>query len=236
MRDLMGKVVVVVGASGGMGQAICKQLSNEGVRLGITSKNEPELLKSLEQELINKGLEVVSDIVDVTKEDEVKDFFATVKNKFGKIDILINLPGISIPAKISEMTMEQYNLTMDINVMGPFLCSKHFIPCVDAEAGGLIINVSSMAGKRANPNAPLYCTAKAALNMFSDGMAMQIKENNIKVTTLSPGGTDTGFWGDRKVNREKFLKADDVADVMLFVMKSNNYIVFHDIAFESFMN
>ena len=93
-----------------------------------------------------------------------------------------------------------------------------------------------MAAKRANPNAPLYCTAKAALSMFSDGMAMQVKENNIRVTTLSPGGTDTGFWGDRKVNRAKFLKADDVADVMLFVMKSNNYIVFHDIAFESFLN
>ncbi len=235
MRDLKGKVVVVVGASGGMGQAVCMKLAKEGVNMAIAS-NEAESLKDLEHKLIMNGTKVFAKAIDVTKEDEVKDFFAETKSRFGDLDILLNLPGISIPAKISEMTMEQYNLTMDVNVMGPFLCSKHFIPCVDSEEGGQIINISSMAAKRANPNAPLYCTAKAALSMFSDGMAMQVKENNIRVTTLSPGGTDTGFWGDRKVNRAKFLKADDVADVMLFVMKSNNYIVFHDIAFESFLN
>lgn len=233
MRDLKGKVVVVIGASGGMGQAICKKLVNEGVKMAIAS-NESEKLKTLEQFLVDQGVEVLSEVVDVTKEDEVKAFFAKVNGKFGKLDILLNLPGLSIPAKISEMTLEQYNLTMNVNVMGPFLCSKHFIPYVDPEEGGQIINIGSMAAKRANPNAPLYCTAKAALNMLSEGMALQLKENNIRVTTLNPGPTDTNFWGERKVPREKFMKADDVADVVLFVLKSNDYIVFHDIAFESF--
>ena len=178
----------------------------------------------------------MAQVVDVTKEEEVKAFFAKANEKYGNLDILINLPGLSIPAKISEMTVEQYNLTMSVNVMGPFLCSKHFIPYVDPEKGGLIINMSSLAGIRANPNSPLCCTSKAALNMLSDGMALQLKENNIRVTTLNPGATDTDFWGQRKVAREKFMKADDVADVVLFVLKSNDYIVFHEINFESFLN
>ncbi|HHV97855.1 MAG TPA: SDR family oxidoreductase [Clostridiaceae bacterium] len=235
MRDLKGKVVVVIGASGGMGQAICRKLANEEVKMAITS-SKPEQLRNLEKFLADQGVDVLAEVVDVTKENEIKEFFAKASAKYGRLDILINLPGLSIPAKISEMTAEQYNLTMNVNIMAPFLCSKHFIPCVDPEKGGQIINMGSMAAKRANPNAPLYCTAKAALNMFSDGMALQLKENNIRVTTINPGAVDTNFWGEREVPKEKFLKADDVADVVLFVLKSNDYIVFHEINFESFLH
>ena len=233
MRELTDQVVVVIGAGGGMGQAICRQLVREKGKLAIAS-NDSDSLKKLEQDIAGQGADILSETVDVTKEEEVRDFFAKISDTFGKPDILLNLPGVSIPAKIPEMTLEQYNLSMDVNVMGPFLCSKHFIPYVDPEKGGLIINIGSMAAKRANANAPLYCTAKAALNMLSDGMALQVKDHNIRVTTLNPGPTDTKFWGDRKIPREKFMKAEDIADVVLFVMKSKEYIVFHDIAFESF--
>lgn len=232
MRNLKDKVVVVPGASGGVGQEICRLLADEGCKL-VLGSNEGDRLKELEEELKGKGVEVVSQEFDVTVEEEVKSFFEMAVDAFGKLDILLNLPGVSIVARISEMDIEQYRTIMDVNLTGTFLCTKHFIPNCDEE-DGQIINIGSMAAKRANPNAPLYCTAKAAVNMFSDGLALQVKQNDIRVTTLNPGPIDSGFWGDRNVPREKFMKPLDVAEVMLFVLKAESRIVFHEVNFESF--
>ena len=91
-----------------------------------------------------------------------------------------------------------------------------------------------MAALRANGNAPLYCTAKAAVNMFGSGLQIQLAKQDIRVTTLNPGGADTPFWGNRKVAREKLLQAADVCDVMRFVLTSDPRIAFHELNFESF--
>ena len=96
------------------------------------------------------------------------------------------------------------------------------------------LTIGSMAAKRANGNAPLYCTAKAAVNMLSAGMAIQFKERNVRVTTLNPGGADTPFWGDRPIKRENLLKATDVAEVMEFVLTRESRVAFSEINFESF--
>src|SRR4051794_39996219 len=127
MNHLKGKVVVIPGASGGMGKEICKLLKAEGVKFALAS-NEPEALKELEHTLKAEGSEVISMVLDVTSEEEVKTFFERVKSTYGKADILLNLPGLSIPAPVSEMAVEKYDLTMDVNLKGTFLCAKHFIP------------------------------------------------------------------------------------------------------------
>ena len=116
--------------------------------------------------------------------------------------------------------------------MKPWL--QRAIECT-AEAGGQIISVGSMAAKRANGNAPLYCTAKAAVNMLSAGMQIQYKEKNIRVTTLNPGGADTPFWGNRPVKRENLLKVSDVAEVIEFVLTRESRVAFSEINFESFL-
>ena len=133
------------------------------------------------------------------------------------------------------MSEADYITTMDVNVKGTFFFSKHFANAVDMEIGGQIVSIGSMAAKRANGNAPLYCTAKAAVNMLSAGMQIQYKEKNIRVTTLNPGGADTPFWGDRPVKRENLLKASDVAEVMEFVLTRESRVVFSEINFESFL-
>jgi len=226
MVDLKGKTIVVPGASGGMGRELCKLLAEEGARLAISSNDELQL-KDLEAALKKKGCEVISMVIDVTSENDVGAFFQMVGASYGKADILVNLPGLSIPARIADMSVDQYDLTMDVNLKGTFLCSKHFIRLVGADEGGQIINIGSMASKRANPNAPLYCTAKAAVNMFSQGLALQLIEKKIRVTTLNPGPTDTAFWGDRPMTSEKFMKPSDVAEVNLFVMKMTPAVVIH---------
>ncbi|MBC8080756.1 MAG: SDR family oxidoreductase [Gorillibacterium sp.] len=235
MISLKNKVAVIIGSTGGMGTVLVAELASQGVKL-VLSSNDAEKLNELKAEYEGKGVSVIAAVVDVTNEKQVQSLFELAQETYGPVDILVNLAGVSIPAKVEAMEEDQYDITMDVNVKGTFLCCKHFIPVANKEGGAQIINIGSMAAKRANSGAPLYCSAKAAVNMFSQGLALQVKDQNIRVTTLNPGGTDTGFWGNRPVAREKFLKASDVVEVMIFVLTRDNHIVFHDIAFESFFS
>ncbi|MBE6643942.1 MAG: SDR family oxidoreductase [Ruminococcaceae bacterium] len=233
MKDLKNKVAIITGASGGMGRVISEMLADKGVKLALYS-NDKAALEELADSLSSKT-ELVWKVVDVCSEEEVKAAVEEAKAKLGTPEILLNLAGLSIPAKIWDMSVEAYMTTMDVNVKGTFLFSKHFANAADAELGGQIISIGSMAAKRANGNAPLYCTAKAAVNMLSAGMAIQYKEKNIRVTTLNPGGADTPFWGNRPIKRENLLKASDVAEVMEFVLTRESRVAFSEINFESFL-
>ena len=233
MKDLRNKVAIITGASGGMGREISAMLAQKGVKLALFSRNA-SALEELRKSLADKT-EVFAKVVDVCCEAEVEAAVAETKKKLGTPEILLNLAGLSIPAKIWDMSVEDYMTTMDVNVKGTFLFSKHFAGAVDAEIGGQILSVGSMAAKRANGNAPLYCTAKAAVNMLSAGMQIQYKEKNIRVTTLNPGGADTPFWGNRPVKRENLLKASDVAEVIEFVLTRESRVAFSEINFESFL-
>ena len=233
MKDLKNKVAIITGASGGMGRVISEMLADKGVKLALYSNDEAALCE-LAGALKSKT-ELVWKVVDVCSEEEVKAAVEEAKAKLGTPEILLNLAGLSIPAKIWDMSVEAYMTTMDVNVKGTFLFSKHFANAVDPELGAQIISIGSMAAKRANGNAPLYCTAKAAVNMLSAGMAIQFKEKNIRVTTLNPGGADTPFWGDRPIKRENLLKASDVCEVMEFVLTRESRVAFSEINFESFL-
>lgn len=225
---IANRVFVITGASGGMGSTISKMLAKEGARLALTS-NDAAAMDALKQEL---PADAYTEILDITDEAQVAAFFDKVKALFGGADALLNLAGLSIPAQIPEMTERDYDLTMDVNLKGTFLASKHFAAM--ARPNAQIINIGSMAALRANGNAPLYCTAKAAVNMFGSGLQIQLAKQDIRVTTLNPGGADTPFWGNRKVAREKLLQAADVCDVMRFVLTSDPRIAFHELNFESF--
>ena len=223
------RVVVITGASGGMGREISMRLASEGARLALTS-NDESALQALAEKLPG---DVLTQVMDIAEEEKVSAFFGEIHQRFGGADILLNLAGLSIPAQISQMDENDYDLTMDVNLKGTFLGSKYFSRI--AKANAQIINIGSMAALRANGNAPLYCTAKAAVNMFSSGLQIQLAKQGIRVTTLNPGGADTPFWGTRAVAREKLLRPADVCDVIHFVLTSDPRIAFHELNFESFL-
>jgi len=232
MKNLNGKTAVITGAAGGMGCEISAMLAEQGVRLGLLDYSR-EKLDALAEKL-GCQTEYVTIEVDVRDEAQVSAAYDEVAAKLGKPDILLNLAGLSIPAKLYEMELADYEMTLDVNLKGTFLSTKHFAR-VCSENDCQIINIGSMAAKRAKANAPMYCTAKAAVNMLSAGTQLQYKEKGIRVTTLNPGGADTGFWGDRPVKRENLLKASDVAEVMLFVLTRESRVAFSEINFESFL-
>jgi len=228
MINYNDKHVVITGAAGGIGSVLCKRLKEQGARLSICSQSA-EKLQALAAELGSETLYACT--VDITKESEVETFFQKAYEKNGECHALVNLAGLSIPGKISETAENAYDLMMDVNVKGTFLACKH-MPQYAAKPS-IIINTGSMAARNANPNAPLYCTAKAAVNMMSKGLLLQLGSEDIRVTTINPGGVDTPFWGNRSVDKSKLMQADEVVDVILFVLSSSPNIQIHSIDFES---
>ncbi len=227
---LAGQVILVTGVTGGIGSATAHRLAEAGASLALAGRDATRVQRFAEQ-LNGPHLPLA---FDVTDERAVSDAMDRAAAHFGRLDTLINVPGLSVPAKLVEMDVDDFDRTFDVNVKGMFLCSKHFIRQVDAQRGGLIVNISSVAGKAANPNAPAYCAAKAAMNMLANGLALQTREANVRISIISPGAVSTkGFWGDRPVPHEKFLKPGDVAEIIAGVLALPRHIVVHDVVFES---
>lgn len=233
MQNLKDRVIVITGAGGGFGRALIEILAPQGARLALadlTSLAEPE-----EQALKLGAVGVITSAVDVTEEPDVAAFFESVQQKWGRADVLLNLPGLSVAAPVAEMPLDSYDKILDVNLKGLFLAAKHFIPLTDPAHNPLITFISSQAATRPNPNAPVYCAAKAAVSIFGQGLALQVMKQNIRVTSIKPGPVNTvGFWGDRPVPREKFMQAADVAGVINFVLTLPPHLVMHEVSFESF--
>lgn len=229
MINYQGKHVIVVGASGGMGTILCRRLAEQGAKLSLCARDAQKLTALVEE--LKKQTEVFALAVDVTDEREVAEFFAQAYEKHGEYAAMANLAGLSIPSKIPTTDLDVYNTIMDVNVKGTFLAGKYF--ALHAADPAIIVNIGSTAAKTANANAPLYCTAKAAVNMLSQGMLLQMGPQHIRVTTINPGGVDTAFWGDRPVDRSKLMQAEDVVDIILFALTSSPRVQIHDIYFES---
>lgn len=229
MVNYQGKHVIIVGAGGGMGSLLCRQLADQGAKLSLCSKN-PEKLAGLVEEL-SEVAEVFGAALDIASEEQVASFFAEAYERFGEYAAMVNLAGLSIPGRIPETDLEAYNTMMDVNVKGTFLAGKHFAR--HAAKPSIMINIGSTAAKTANANAPLYCASKAAVNMLSQGMLLQMGSQDIRVTTVNPGGTDTAFWGTRTVDKTKLMQAEDVVEVIMFALCSSPRVQIHDIYFES---
>lgn len=230
--NFSGKNVVITGASGGMGILLCEKLAEGGANLALCS-NDAEKLGELVDNLQAKySVKIVSKALDITNEAEVEAFISDAAEKLGKFSNLVNLAGLSIPNNYAETDLSVFETVMDVNVKGSFLTSKHFAP--HAAENALIINIGSMAARNTNANAPIYCMAKAAVNKLSEGLLLQYAKKNIRVTTVNPGGADTPFWGTRSVDRSKLMSAEDVVEVIWFILNMSEKVQIHSIDFESF--
>lgn len=235
MRKIEDLTIWMMGASGGIGSACALQLARPGIKLGICSIDASGL-EELGKKLEEKGAAVFAQVVDVCSESQVQSFMQEAAGRLGAADVLINFAGLSVTATAEQLSEADYDKVMDVNVKGMFFGVKHFVPLVEQDKGALIINFGSMAAKRANPAAPHYSAAKAAVNLFSQGLAEQLKSRNIRVTVFNPGPTNTTFFAGRipPERRVKFMQAQDVAEVMEFIISRDSRIVFHDVMFESF--
>ncbi|MGC4945646.1 SDR family oxidoreductase [Streptomyces sp. DT224] len=225
--SLSGLRIAVTGATGGIGRALVAALREGGAAVAVTG-SDTQRLDSLTREMPG----AFGRVADITDEEQVAGFMKEAVGALGGLDVLVNLAGLSIPGDIATSSAADFGTMLDVNVSGTVFACKHAIPHL-ADGQGLIVNVGSAAGLRPNATSPGYCTAKAAVAMFTAALSLQLKEQRIRVTHLAPGGTDTPFWADRPVQRESLMAPEDVVSALLYVISLPPHVVVRELLFES---
>lgn len=190
MRGLDGKVAIVTGAGQGIGEAIARRLSSEGV--SVVSAHRSEGRGELLVEEIRRGggnAEFVR--TDVTSADDVARLADETASRFGRVDVLCNNAGVGLLRSVVESTEEEYDYVMDVNVRGVFLCCKHVIPLMVERGGGTIINLASVAGFVGFQRDAAYCASKGAVLALTRQLALDYASAGIRANALCPGFIDT---------------------------------------------
>jgi 3-hydroxy acid dehydrogenase/malonic semialdehyde reductase len=223
----MNKIVMVTGATAGIGRATALKFAANGYNVIITGRRK-ERLDDLEKELSEiSGINVLSLNFDVRKRYEVEDIINSLPGKWKNIDILVNNAGLAVGMDhIEEGNIEDWDRMIDTNVKGLLYVTRAVAPLMTARNTGHIFNISSVAGKEEYEFGNVYCASKHAVDSLSRSMRIDLLRHNIKVTNIAPGMAETEFSLVRfKGDREKADKVyagidamtgDDIADVIFF--------------------
>jgi NAD(P)-dependent dehydrogenase (short-subunit alcohol dehydrogenase family) len=184
-----GSGVLVTGGAAGMGRAIASAFLAEGANVVIADINEDRVAQTA-SELDSSGSKVSSLGVDVTNEEQVGEMIRRGDEVLGGIDVLVNNAGVITMDKITDVTEKDWDFVMDVNAKGVFLCVKAVIPGMLERGGGKIVNIASQAGKRGYKLFAHYCASKAAVIVFSKGVALEVAPT-IRVNCVCPGIVNT---------------------------------------------
>ncbi len=222
MKTLENKVVVITGASSGIGKALAFEALKRGGKVAVCARSMDKL-QSLFAE-VDPSLVLMAK-VDVSKEDECRFFIDAVKDKWGKIDVLVNNAGISMRALFEEVELSVLKELMDINFWGAVFCTKYALPSI-LKNKGVIIGISSVAGYRGLPGRTGYSASKFALQGFLESLRTELLHTGAHVMWVSPGFTNSNI---RKVARasdgsqqsetpldeQKLMSAEQCAEIIL---------------------
>ncbi|MCJ7577849.1 MAG: glucose 1-dehydrogenase [candidate division Zixibacteria bacterium] len=187
MGRVEGKVAIVTGGALGIGKASCLLLAKEGAKVAVTDILDKEGQKVV-KEIKNNGGMALFWHLDVSNEKEVQKVFADIHNKLGKIDVLVNNAGIAGVSKPThEITEEEWDKVMAVNVKGVFFCTKHVIPFMKKTGDGSIINLSSIYGIVSSPDVPPYHASKGAVRIMTKTDAFLYAKDKIRVNSVHPG-------------------------------------------------
>ena len=190
---LEGQVAIVTGASRGLGRAIAIQYAREGAKVAVTSRHSspaglPGTARQTAQDIEEAGGEALALPCDSTDDGQVQEMVRRVMERFGQIDILVNNAGIMIPAEpLLDIEPERWNNLMATNINGLYLACRHVLPHMIERRQGHVMNIGSGAAANYRAGGTAYCSSKAALNLFSQCLAEEMREHNVRVNVLDPG-------------------------------------------------
>ncbi|MCJ7498365.1 MAG: glucose 1-dehydrogenase [candidate division Zixibacteria bacterium] len=187
MGRVENKVAIVTGGALGIGKSACLYLAKEGAKVAVTDILDKEGQKTVD-EIKNSGGLAKFWHLDVSKEDEVRKVFADIYKTFGKINVLVNNAGVSGVSKpTDEISEDEWDRVMAVNVKGVFFCTKHSIPYMRKAGGGSIINLSSIYGIVSAPDVPPYHASKGAVRIMTKTDAFLYAKDKIRVNSVHPG-------------------------------------------------
>ena len=221
-----GRAALVTGGSSGIGLAIARMLGEDGY--GITlSARRPDKLEAAAKDLSEAGIDVQAVPANMAKEEEIQALAQAHKDKYGRMDVLVNNAGIGIGGTIEGAETKKLDLQFDVNLRGVYLMLRQAIPMLK-EAGGehgkaLVINTASIAGKYGQPWLSAYSATKHAVVGLSAAAHGELSESGVQVTALCPGFVETPMteWVREQVPADKMIRPEDIAEAVRFLLKTS---------------
>ena len=230
----MNKIVLITGATSGIGLGCARKFAENGDKLILTGRNV-SCLEAIKKELIGKGTEVLTLVFDVRDKKEAEKQMNALPSEWQKIDVLVNNAGLALGLEPEyEGNLDDWETMIDTNVKGLLTMTRLVVPGMVERNSGHIINVGSVAGDAAYAGGNVYCATKAAVKALSDGLRIDVANTAIRVTNLKPGLVETNFsnirfHGDneRAANVYKGIKpltGDDIADVAVYAANAPAHV------------
>jgi 3-oxoacyl-[acyl-carrier protein] reductase len=224
---LRDRVAIVTGAGRGIGRATALALADEGCAVVLLARTADEIEAVAAEIRLRRdaGADGRSERptlavpCDVTDEEQVGGAVARAFDEFGQIDLLVNNAGYSRRAEAEALSFDEWQRTLAVNTTGTFLCTRAVLPTMRQQGGGKIVNVISGAGHRGFPLLSAYCAAKHGIIGFAQAVQLEVKEQGITISCVSPGPTATRVDQDDSspYDRAAMLAPEDVADAIVFV-------------------
>ena len=218
-QPLKSKTAIITGASTGIGRAIASRFARAGSNLVLTAR-DTKALERLKKSLVKTPSKIWCYGCDLTDAEDLEQLILTIKKNHKKIDVLVNNAGIGRFAPIDEVTTEDWDRMLSLNLRAPLIMCRAFVPVMKRLGAGKIINISSIAGKVGVAQASAYSATKFGLEGLNKSLYDELRDHNISVTSINPGSVDTPFFDGLSstwLRREQMLRPNDVADTALFI-------------------
>lgn len=233
MESLKGKVVLLTGATGGIGAKTAALLASAGANVFVTGRNQAALHAVAQ----SAGIPLAHCLqMDITKETEVAAAVSSVVQQAGTIDILVNAAGIGIIRTMDQLSSDDFLQTVQTNLIGPFYLVKAVLPVMKEKKKGLIIQIPGVLGKVPMAGAAAYSASKYGLTGMMQSIREEIKRTDIRITQLFLGGVDSAFWDtiDLRVQRDKMIVAEEAARAIWFLCQQPSSGVVSEMVLQPF--
>jgi NADP-dependent 3-hydroxy acid dehydrogenase YdfG len=234
-----GKVVVITGASSGLGEATARLLSTQGATV-VLGARRVDRIQSLADELSGSGGKALAIPTDVTDYEQVKRLVDAAVQTYGRIDVMINNAGLMPHSPLERLKIDDWNRMIDVNIKGVLYGIAAALPYMKQQKAGHIINVSSVAGHKVRPGSAVYAATKAAVLVLSEGLRQEVKPYNIRTTVISPGAvatelpdsvTEPDIAENVRKLYEAAIPADSFARAVAFAMSQPEEVDVNEILF-----
>jgi NADP-dependent 3-hydroxy acid dehydrogenase YdfG len=222
VSQLAGKIVAITGGGTGIGAAIAKGLAAAGCKVTVGGRRA-EPLESLASSISSEHA-VRAHAIDVADAQSVRAFFADIRAEVGDVDILVNSAGVNIQKRtMAEMSPEDWDRVLQINATGAYRCMHEVLPAMRQRKDGLVVNISSVAGKRAiSLGGIVYCASKFAMTALGTAVSNEVREEGVRITNVYPGEVNTPILDNRptpvtQAHKDSILQPEDVASVVVTI-------------------
>jgi NADP-dependent 3-hydroxy acid dehydrogenase YdfG len=188
--SIAGKVIVITGASSGMGEAAARHLAAKGARV-VLGARRADRIEALAAEITTAGGQATAVATDVTKREDVQALLDTAVATYGRVDVLINNAGLMPLSSMDRLKVEEWDRMIDVNIKGVLYGIAAALPHMQGQRSGHIINLSSVAGHKIFGGSAVYSATKSAVRVISEGLRAEMAPHNIRVTIISPGAVKT---------------------------------------------